>query len=107
MSLLDRLQSNFPDIFEEGKIISAFDVEHGKPHPEPYLIALRRAGVAADEAIVVENAPLGVRSAVAAGISTIAVNTGVLDSKVLADEGASVVLSDMQELKQVMQIILT
>ena len=34
MSLLDRLQSNFPDIFEEGKIISAFDVEHGKPHPE-------------------------------------------------------------------------
>ena len=63
--------------------------------------------MAADEAIVVENAPLGVRSAVAAGISTIAVNTGVLDSKVLADEGASVVLSDMQELKQVMQIILT
>lgn len=105
-SLLERLQCGFPGIFEEGKIVSAFDVKHGKPHPEPYLIALDRAGVAPEEAIVIENAPLGVRSAVAAGITTIAVNTGILDIEVLAKEKAAVVLDNMRELLQVLQTVL-
>ena len=47
---------------------------------------------------MVENAPMGVRAAVAAGIETIAVNTGPLDDAVLLNEGASILFSSMQEL---------
>lgn len=48
--------------------------------------------------IVVENAPLGVQSAVAAGVFTIAVNTGPLDDSILLDEGANLLFHSMQEL---------
>ena len=51
-------------------------------------------------AMVVENAPLGVRAAVAAGIFTVAVNTGPLDAKLLADEGAAIVLPSMTALAE-------
>ena len=97
-SLLTRLEKHYPGHFTPELMVTGDDVQYGKPNPEPYLIALRKAGIAADEAIVVENAPLGVRAAVAAGIKTIAVNTGPLDAQLLADEGASFVLKDMWEL---------
>ena len=97
-SLLERLRLNFPGIFRPERIISSKDVKHGKPHPEPYLMALDRAGVEANEAVVVENAPLGVRSARAAGIFTVAVNTGPLPNIALEAEGANVVLSTLHEL---------
>ena len=61
-------------------------------------MALKKAGVGADEALVVENAPLGVRAAVAAGIRTIAVNTGPLDPQLLLNEGASWLFPSMQAL---------
>jgi beta-phosphoglucomutase-like phosphatase (HAD superfamily) len=48
--------------------------------------------------VVVENAPLGVESATAAGIYTIAVNTGPLDDKVLTDSGAALVFDSMKDL---------
>ncbi|KGN78237.1 beta-phosphoglucomutase [Porphyromonadaceae bacterium COT-184 OH4590] len=98
---LERIQTAFPNIVDKNKIISAFDVEHGKPHPEPYLKALDIAEISADEAIVIENAPLGVRSAVAAGIFTIAVNTGILNKNVLVEEGAHIVLDNMKELQEI------
>ena len=59
---------------------------------------MQKAGVNPWEAIVVENAPLGVRSAVAANIFTIGVNTGPLPNKMLTDEGASLVFNKMQDL---------
>ena len=52
----------------------------------------------ADECIVVETAPLGVRAAVAAHIPTIAVNTGPLPDHVLTDEGATWLFPSMQAL---------
>ena len=57
-SLLDSLLTTFPDTFSG--IISAFDVQHGKPHPEPYLKAWERSGFKKEECMVVENAPLQV-----------------------------------------------
>ena len=62
-SLLERLEKNFPGIFKAELMVTAFDVKHGKPHPEPYLMGLEKAGISAEEAMVVENAPLGVQSA--------------------------------------------
>ena len=74
-SLLDRLNHNFPGIFKKELMVTAFDVKYGKPNPEPYLMALKKAHLQPNEALVIENAPLGVQAGVAAGIFTIAVNT--------------------------------
>ncbi|MDO4165559.1 MAG: HAD-IA family hydrolase [Bacteroides sp.] len=95
-SLLDRLAHNFPDIFDRDHMVTAFDVKYGKPNPEPYLMGLTKAGVQANQAIVVENAPIGVQAGVAAGIFTVAVNTGPLDGKVLTDAGADLLFPSMQ-----------
>ena len=95
-SLLDNLLTTFPDTFTG--IISAFDVQHGKPHPEPYLKAWERSGCTKDECMVVENAPLGVRAAKAAELFTVAVNTGPLPDALLWDEKANVVLPNMAAL---------
>ena len=78
----------------------AFDVRYGKPHPEPYLMGLKKAGVEAHEAFVVENAPMGVEAGVAAGIFTIAVNTGPLDDQVLLDAGADLLYPNMTALAE-------
>lgn len=85
-SLLNTLNNYFPNIFVKEKMITAYDVQHCKPHPEPYLKALQKSGVAPNEAFVVENAPLGVESSVAAGLFTVAVNTGILTPEELANK---------------------
>lgn len=104
-SLLNKLQDNFPGVFSPEYIVSAKDTPAGcgKPHPAPYLMGLRKAGnLLASEAIVVENAPLGVRAARAAGIFTIAVNTGPLAPEILSREGAAAVLPDMTTLARLL-----
>ena len=54
-------------------VITGDEVEHGKPHPEPYLAAARALGVEVGDCIAIEDSPSGVRSAVAAGVPTLAV----------------------------------
>lgn len=97
-SLIDKLNQTYPECFERAKMVTAFDVKYGKPHPEPYLMGLQKAGVQANEAFVVENAPMGVQAGHEAGIFTIAVNTGPLDDKVLLDAGADLLYPDMTSL---------
>ncbi|MBQ8449849.1 MAG: HAD-IA family hydrolase [Bacteroidaceae bacterium] len=97
-TLLDRIQSNFPGLFDENHIVTSFNVKRGKPYPDPYLLALEKGGFAPNEAIVVENAPLGVTAGVAAGLFTIAANTGPLKDSVLSDAGASLVFPSIQAL---------
>lgn len=98
-TLIDKLEHNFPGLFKKERMVTAFDVKHGKPHPEPYLMGLEKAGhLKPNEAIVVENAPRGVEAAVAAGIFTIAINTGPMPDKILADAGANIVLPSMKAL---------
>ena len=97
-ALLDRVQSNFPGLFDEKHIISSFNVKRGKPFPDPYLLALEKGGFAPNEVIVVENAPLGVTAGVAAELFTVAANTGPLDAQVLTDAGANLVFPSIQAL---------
>ncbi|MDD2284550.1 MAG: HAD-IA family hydrolase [Paludibacter sp.] len=98
-TLINSLDDYFPDIFVKDRMVTAFDVKRGKPSPEPYLKALNKSGLKPWEVVVIENAPLGVESSVAAGLFTIAVNTGPLDPEVLSANGANVVLiRGMQEL---------
>ena len=54
-------------------VVTGDRVTHGKPHPEPYERALSELGVAASRCVALEDSPTGVRSAVAAGVPTLAI----------------------------------
>jgi HAD superfamily hydrolase (TIGR01509 family) len=54
-------------------IVTRDDVTHPKPHPEPYLTAAARLGVAAPACVALEDSHSGVRAAHAAGMQTIMV----------------------------------
>jgi beta-phosphoglucomutase-like phosphatase (HAD superfamily) len=95
--LLNRLNHHFPGFFSPDKMVTAFDVKKGKPDPEPYLMALQKGGLTAEQVIVVENAPLGVLSAKAAGLFTVAVNTGILKDEELLSRGADLLYGNMRE----------
>ena len=97
-TLLDRLNNDFPNIFTRERMITSFDVKNGKPHPEPYLQALQKGNLKPDETIVVENAPLGIESARAAGLFVIAVNTGPLPDSILLDAGANILFPSVEAL---------
>jgi len=58
-------------------IITGSDVINGKPDPEPYRLALTRLGVTPESALVIENAPLGIRAAKAAGCRCWALSTSL------------------------------
>ncbi len=97
-NLIERVQRDYEGYITRDRMVTAFEVKRGKPYPDPYLKGLQIAGVPASQAVVVENAPLGIRAAVAAGIDTIAVNTGPLEDEILETEGPAVLLHSMQEL---------
>ena len=97
--LIKRLLDDFRGFLTEDHIVTAYDVERGKPNPDPYLMGLRKAGnLQPWQGIVVENAPLGVRAGSAAGCFTIGINSGPLPDSALADNGADIVLQSMTEL---------
>ena len=100
-ALLDKLLIDFDGLLRQDLIVTAFDVKHGKPNPEPYLKGMQKCHVEPWETMVVENAPLGVRAAVAAHCFTIAVNTGPLPDEMLQKEGANLVLPRMTALAEV------
>ena len=97
--LIERLLHDFRQYLDEDHITTAYDVKRGKPYPDPYLTGLRKAGnLQPNEGIVVENAPLGVRAGVSAGIFTVAINSGPLPDASLLDEGANVLYDTMTQL---------
>lgn len=67
-------------------VVSGDDVEHAKPHPEPYLRGAELLGVAITECVAIEDSTAGVGSAVAAGATSI----GVPFLLSLEDSGAHV-----------------
>ena len=75
-SLISRIDTNFPGIFEPGMRVTSRDVTHGKPHPEPFIRAMQLARVSPSQSIVIENAPLGIEAGDRAGAFTIGVTTG-------------------------------
>lgn len=99
-SLLSRLEHGYHGFFTRELVVSSHDTKRGKPAPDPYLMGLEKGGIKPNEAIVVENAPLGVKAAVSAGIFTIAVNTGPLNPQVLSDAGANIVFPSMSALAE-------
>ena len=98
--MLDKLLIDCEGLLREELIVAAFDVTHGRPNPEPYLKGMQKCVVEPWQTMVVENAPLGVRAAVAARCFTIAVNTGPLPDAVLQNEGANLIFPRMSNLAE-------
>ncbi len=66
-------------------LVTASDVKHGKPAPDPFLLAAERLGVDPGECLVVEDAPKGLQAAKAAGCATLAVVTTTPRAELDAD----------------------
>lgn len=101
-SVLDRLDEDFPGAFPPEHRVTARDVTKGKPSPEPYLKAMELAEVKPWQSMAIENAPIGVQSAVASGAFTVAVTTGPIPRKQMEEAGADIVFSSMHELADAM-----
>jgi HAD superfamily hydrolase (TIGR01509 family) len=61
LNLLDRFET----------LVCAGDYRNGKPHPEPYLMAAERLGVAPEDCLVFEDTEMGIESATAAGMASV------------------------------------
>ncbi|GAB1328304.1 HAD family hydrolase [Streptomyces sennicomposti] len=81
--------------FEDERIFSSQDVGRGKPAPDLFLYAAARMGVAPDRCLVIEDSPLGVQAALAAGMEVYGF-TAMTPAERLA--GAGQLFSDMGQL---------
>lgn len=105
-SLLECLAHDYPDAFHRDMRVTALDVVHGKPHPEPYLRGQKIAGVDASQAIVIENAPLGVKAGHASGSFTVGITTGPVPASALKEAGADIVFANMTTFADAVQELL-
>ena len=99
-SLLKRLTEEYAGFIDASALVTAFDVGHGKPHPEPYLKGLEKAHAMPGEAFIV-------KAGVAAGVFTIAVNTGPIPEKQLQEAGADLIYPNMPALQKHLPQLLT
>lgn len=95
-SILEKLDIDYPQLFDKDKRVTAHDVVNGKPHPEPYLRGIEKAGCKPEDCIVIENAPLGVQAGKAAGCFVIGITTGPIPKDEMYNAGANIVFSSMQ-----------
>ncbi|GEM44371.1 HAD family hydrolase [Deinococcus cellulosilyticus] len=82
--------------------ITGETVKNGKPHPEPYLTALQKLGITAQQALVHEDAPAGVRSGRDAGCRVIALETTTGAAELYA-LGAELVVQNFDQLLERLQ----
>jgi HAD superfamily hydrolase (TIGR01509 family) len=81
--------------FGDELIFSSEDVGRGKPAPDLFLYAAERMGVAPEKCVVIEDSPLGVRAAVAAGMDVYGF-TAMTPAERLS--GATELFADMRDL---------
>jgi HAD superfamily hydrolase (TIGR01509 family) len=77
-------------------IVADGDYQRAKPDPEPYLTAAVKLAVQPERCVVVENAPLGIRAAVAAGMACIALPT-TMPVEALRHAGAHAVAGSLPD----------
>jgi HAD superfamily hydrolase (TIGR01509 family) len=83
-------------------VIAQGDYSHHKPHPEPYLTAASRIGIAPERCLAIEDTERGVESATAAGMSCIAIPNELSRSGNF--ENAHTVLDSMRELTSLLGV---
>ncbi|HEX6803832.1 MAG TPA: HAD family hydrolase [Terriglobales bacterium] len=79
------------------KMITADDVQVGKPDPEPYLKGAALLGVPASKCVVFEDAPAGIRSGKSAGALVVALRSTASDQE-LENAGADWIITSYSEL---------
>ncbi|MEU8683954.1 HAD family hydrolase [Streptomyces sp. NPDC048611] len=84
------------------RVYSSQDVGRGKPAPDLFLHAAREMGVAPERCAVVEDSPLGVRAAVAAGMDVYGF-TAMTPPERLMEAGATALFARMAELPALLQ----
>jgi len=72
-------------------IASLEDIERGKPDPQVFLVAARKAGIDPSRAVVFEDATVGIQAAKAAGMRAVGVGT-TYPASALWDAGADEVV---------------
>ena len=85
-------------------LITADDIERGKPDPQPYLAAAAALSVEPSDCLVIEDAPPGIQAGKAAGMAVLALATtfearALAAADFLAGSLADVVLSSVTELR--------
>ncbi len=78
-------------------LITATDITHSKPHPEPYLLGARSVGFAPRNCIVLEDAPSGIRSGKSAGARVLALRTTMPEPE-LVSAGADWIIENCDSL---------
>jgi len=76
-------------------VVTGDQVSQGKPSPEPYLLGAQKLGTIISECLVIENAPMGIKSAKEAGMYCIAI-CSTLDKEHLSQ--ADIILNTIGEL---------
>ncbi len=94
--------SEFIALFDT--IVTADDIENGKPNPECYLNAARELTISPNNCLAVENAPLGIQAAKNAGMQVAALMT-TLDKEILPD--ADFYANDLGEFETIFEKIST
>ena len=79
-------------------IVGAADVARGKPHPDVFVMAAERCGVAPEHCIVFEDAPLGVEAARRAGMRCVALTTTLPASAFTEFDNVIHIASDFSQL---------
>jgi mannitol-1-/sugar-/sorbitol-6-phosphatase len=80
--------------------VTANDITHGKPNPEPYLKGASKLGLNPQDCVVLEDVPAGIQAGKSAGMRVIAMRT-TLDEAVLREAGADWVIDNCASLKVV------
>jgi beta-phosphoglucomutase family hydrolase len=79
-------------------VVGAADVARGKPHPDVFLLAAERCGVAPEHCIVFEDAPLGVEAARRAGMRCVVLTTTMPADAFAEFDNVIHIASDFSEL---------
>ncbi|WP_022667356.1 HAD hydrolase-like protein [Desulfospira joergensenii] len=96
----EKIYKDFEGLIEMDQVITGNDYKKGKPYPFPFQIASIKSNCCAEESIVIENAPLGIKSAESFGSFCIALNTGILDDSELEQAGARIIFDSCNSLSK-------
>jgi beta-phosphoglucomutase len=92
-------RKDFLNIFDA--IVSGEEAMNCKPEPDPYILTIRKLNISPNSCFAIENAPLGILSAVAANLTCFAVKgTSPLIDEELKSAGAHHIYKDIAELKR-------
>lgn len=77
--------------------VTGTEVQHGKPDPEPFRLALEKLHISSKDALVIENAPYGIQSAKACGLRCLALTTSLPEEYLKESDGVFASFADLTE----------